>query len=136
MAKDKEPPCHSTGSVIERVLVDRQRPVKNVTLDRATVLQFDADGTDGALDAAADCDVLRNDAALDLSSPPPRKLNGRQRARRWVRADARRRGRETAIASDGQAASRLGASTQMLAPAPSRSQLPGWGGRTRTQKCS
>src|SRR5207244_4895148 len=31
-----------------------------------TVLQLDADGTDGALDAAADCDVLRNDAALDL----------------------------------------------------------------------
>src|SRR5262249_48229487 len=26
-------------------------------------------------------------------------------------------------------------SIQMLAPAPSRSQLPCWGGRTRTQKC-
>src|SRR6266536_3545496 len=50
----------------QRVLVDRQRPMKNVTLDRATVLQLDADGTDCALDAAADCDVLRNDAALDL----------------------------------------------------------------------
>ena len=35
-----------------RVLVDRQRPMKNVTLDRATVLQLDADGTDSALDAA------------------------------------------------------------------------------------
>ena len=30
---------------------------------------------------------------------------------------------------------KLGASIQMLAPAPSRSQLPCWGGRTRTQKC-
>ena len=40
--------------------------MKNVTLDRATVLQLDANGTDSALDAAADCHVLRNDAALDL----------------------------------------------------------------------
>jgi hypothetical protein len=40
--------------------------MKNVALNRPTVLQLDADGTDGALDAAADCDVLRNDAALDL----------------------------------------------------------------------
>jgi hypothetical protein len=40
--------------------------MKNVTLDRTTVLQLDADGTDSALDAAADCHVLRNDAALDL----------------------------------------------------------------------
>src|SRR5262249_20937185 len=40
--------------------------MKNVTLDRATVLQLDAIGTDSALDAAADCHVLRNDAALDL----------------------------------------------------------------------
>src|SRR6516165_8624143 len=49
-----------------RVLIDRQRPMKNVTLDHTTVLQLDADSTDGALDAAADCHVLRNDAALDL----------------------------------------------------------------------
>src|SRR5262249_6170539 len=49
-----------------RVLVDRQRPMKNVTLDRATALQLDANGMDSALDAAADCHVLRNDAALDL----------------------------------------------------------------------
>src|SRR6266404_6501508 len=40
--------------------------MKNVTLDRATVLQLDADRTDSALDAAADCHVLRSDAALDL----------------------------------------------------------------------
>src|SRR5262245_39966253 len=49
-----------------RVLIDRQRLMKNVTLDRATVLQLDADGTDSALDAAADCHVLRNDASLDV----------------------------------------------------------------------
>src|SRR5215467_12693522 len=49
-----------------RVLVDRQRPMKNVTLDRTTILQLDAVGTYGALDAAADCNVLRNDVALDL----------------------------------------------------------------------
>src|SRR5258707_11907740 len=36
--------------------------MKNITLDRATVLQLDPDGTDRALDAAANCDVLRNDA--------------------------------------------------------------------------
>ena len=40
--------------------------MKNVALDRATALQSDANGTDSALDAAADCHVLRNDAALDL----------------------------------------------------------------------
>ena len=39
--------------------------MKNVTFDRATV-QLDANGTDSALDAAADRHVLRNDAALDL----------------------------------------------------------------------
>src|SRR5262249_24008617 len=50
----------------QRVLVDRQRPMKNVTLDRTTVLQLDAIGTDSALDAATDCNGLRNDVALDL----------------------------------------------------------------------
>ena len=40
--------------------------MKNVTLDRATALQLDANGTDSALDAAADCNALRNDVALDL----------------------------------------------------------------------
>src|SRR5499427_417667 len=44
-----------------RVLVDRQRPMKNVTLDNTTVLQLDVDGTDSALDAAADCDVVEGD---------------------------------------------------------------------------
>jgi hypothetical protein len=40
--------------------------MKNVAFDRTTVLQLDADGSDSALDPAADCHVLRNDAALDL----------------------------------------------------------------------
>jgi hypothetical protein len=37
--------------------------MKNVTFDGTTVRQLDADGADSALDAAADCHVLRNDAA-------------------------------------------------------------------------
>jgi hypothetical protein len=40
--------------------------MKNVTFDRTTILQLDADGTDRALNAAADCDALRDDAALNL----------------------------------------------------------------------
>ena len=42
--------------------------MKNVTIDSTTVPELDADGTDGALDTAADGDVLGNDAALDLSA--------------------------------------------------------------------
>jgi hypothetical protein len=37
-----------------------------MALRRTTVLQLDADGTDSALDAAADCNALHNDVALDL----------------------------------------------------------------------
>src|SRR5215475_669567 len=59
-----------------RVLVDRQRPMKNIALDRTTVLQLDAHGTDGALDAAADCHVLRNDAALDLCALADQEIRG------------------------------------------------------------
>src|SRR5262249_8582237 len=59
-----------------RVLIDRQRPMKNVTLDRTTVLQLDADGTDSALDAAADCHVLRNDVALALCPNLERENQG------------------------------------------------------------
>src|SRR6516164_3707200 len=63
-----------------RVLVDRQRPMKNVTLDRTTVLQLDANGTDSALDAAADCNALRNDVALDLCAIADQKISGAQLA--------------------------------------------------------
>src|SRR5262245_19799880 len=54
--------------------------MKNIALDRPTVLQLDADGTDGALDAAADRDVLRNDAALDLGAIADEKIGGAQLA--------------------------------------------------------
>ena len=50
--------------------------MKNVTLDRATVLQLDANGTDSALDEAADCHVLRNDAALDLCAIADLEIRG------------------------------------------------------------
>src|ERR1700730_3999745 len=56
----------SRRSFKKRVLIDRQRPMKNVTLDRTAVQQLGADGTDSALDAAANRHVLCNDAALDL----------------------------------------------------------------------
>src|SRR6266487_4769631 len=54
--------------------------MENVTLDRTTILQLDADGTDRALDAAAHCDVLRNDAALDLRAIADQKIRGAQLA--------------------------------------------------------
>src|SRR5258708_6660742 len=59
-----------------RVLVDRQRPMKNVTFDRTTILQLDAIGTDSALDVAADCHVLRNDVALDLCAIADLEIRG------------------------------------------------------------
>src|SRR4029077_21001038 len=64
----------------QRVLVDRQRLVKNVTFDRATILQLDADGTDGALDAAADGDVLCNNVTFDLCAFADQKIRGAQLA--------------------------------------------------------
>src|SRR6266481_3443091 len=54
--------------------------MKNVTLHRTTILQFDVNATDSALDAAADCDVLRNDAALDLFAIADQKIGGAQLA--------------------------------------------------------
>src|SRR6266480_685770 len=48
--------------------------MENVTLDRTTVLQLDADGTDRALDVPADRDVLRNHAALDLRDIADQKI--------------------------------------------------------------
>jgi hypothetical protein len=54
--------------------------MKNIALDRTTVLQLHADSTDGALDAAADRDVLRNDAALDLRAIADEKIRGAQLA--------------------------------------------------------
>src|SRR6266487_200666 len=54
--------------------------MENVTLDRTPVLQLDADGTDRALDAAADGNVLHNDAALDLCAIADQKIRGAQLA--------------------------------------------------------
>jgi hypothetical protein len=39
--------------------------MKNVSLDCTTVLQLYTHGSDGALNAAADCDILGNHAAID-----------------------------------------------------------------------
>src|SRR6266481_9655375 len=54
--------------------------MKNVTLHRTTILQFDVDATDSALDAAADCDVLRNNAPLDLCAIADQEIRGAQLA--------------------------------------------------------
>src|SRR5258708_10666210 len=65
-----------------RVLVDRQRPMKNVTLDRTTVLQLDADGTDSALDAARlMLTVLGGLAEFEREPIHPRTGEGRKRAK-------------------------------------------------------
>jgi hypothetical protein len=43
---------------------------------RITVLQLDADGADSAFDAAADCNALRNDVALDLCAIADQEIRG------------------------------------------------------------
>src|SRR6516225_12100832 len=50
--------------------------MKNVSLDCTTVLQLYTHRTDGALNAAADCHVLRNDAALDLCAIVDLEIRG------------------------------------------------------------
>src|SRR6516165_7815944 len=50
--------------------------MKNVTLDHTTILQLDTVGTDSALDAAADCHILRNDAALDMCAIADLEIRG------------------------------------------------------------
>src|SRR2546422_4509237 len=54
--------------------------MENVALDHTTFLQLDPDGADRTLDAAAHCDVLRNDAALDLCAIADYKIRGAQLA--------------------------------------------------------
>src|SRR6266568_9206342 len=54
--------------------------MKNVTLDGTTALQPNADGTDRALDAAADGNVLGNDATLDLCAIADQEIRGTQLA--------------------------------------------------------
>src|SRR5215831_11517767 len=54
--------------------------MKNVTLDYTTVLQLDVDGTDSALDAAADRDLLRNNTPLNLCTIAEQEIRGPQLA--------------------------------------------------------
>src|SRR5438445_3494705 len=54
--------------------------MENVALDHTTFLQLDPDGADRTLDAAAHCDVLRDDAALDLCAIADEKIRGAQLA--------------------------------------------------------
>src|SRR5262249_23854819 len=54
--------------------------MKNVTLDRTTVLQLYTHRTDGALNAAADCDVLRNHAAIDRGALADQEIGSAQLA--------------------------------------------------------
>src|SRR5262249_20623268 len=52
--------------------------MKNVTLDLTPFLQLDAVGTDSALDAAADCHVLRNDVTLNLRAIANQEIRSAQ----------------------------------------------------------
>src|SRR6266508_191576 len=52
--------------------------MKNITLDRTTALQLDADGTDSALDAPTHCDLLRDYAALHLCAFADQEVRGAQ----------------------------------------------------------
>src|SRR5262245_47840981 len=54
--------------------------MKNVSLDRATVLQLHTHGTDGALYAAADRDILGNHAAVDGCALADQEIGGAQLA--------------------------------------------------------
>src|SRR5262245_39899846 len=54
--------------------------MKNVALNRPTVLQLDADGTVGDFDAAVHRDALRNDVDLDLGAVADETTGGAQRA--------------------------------------------------------
>ena len=54
--------------------------MKNVSLDHTTVLQLYTHRTDGALNAAADCDILRNDAAIDRCAIANQQIGSAQLA--------------------------------------------------------
>ena len=54
--------------------------MENVSLDRTTVLQLYTHRTDGALNAAADCDILRNDAAIDRCAIANQQIGSAQLA--------------------------------------------------------
>src|SRR5271165_3665153 len=71
--------------------------MKNITLDGTAILKFNADGADGALDAATDCDVLRNDAAFDLRAVADHKIRSAQLA--FDSADDRHAGADARVRS-------------------------------------
>jgi hypothetical protein len=54
--------------------------MKNVTLDCTTVLQLYTHGTDGALNAAADYDILANHAAIDRCAIANQEIGSAQLA--------------------------------------------------------
>ena len=54
--------------------------MKNVSLDCTTVLQLYTHRTDGALNAAADCHVLRNHAAIDRCAIADQEIGSAQLA--------------------------------------------------------
>jgi hypothetical protein len=54
--------------------------MKNIAFDGTTILKFNAGGADGALDAATDCDGLRNDAAFDSRAVTDHKIRSAQLA--------------------------------------------------------
>src|SRR6516162_7285013 len=54
--------------------------MKNVSLDCTTVLQLYTHRTDGALNAAADCDILRNHAAIDRRAIADQEIGSAQLA--------------------------------------------------------
>ena len=54
--------------------------MKNVTLDCTTVLQLYTHGSDGALNAAADCNILGNHAAIDRCAFADQEIGGPQLA--------------------------------------------------------
>src|SRR5262249_23355590 len=54
--------------------------MKNVSLDRTTVLQLYTHRTDGALNVAADCDILGNHAAIDRRAIAHQEIGSAQLA--------------------------------------------------------
>ena len=52
--------------------------MKNVSLDCTTVLQLYTHGSDGALNAAADCDILGNHAAINRRSLADQEIGSAQ----------------------------------------------------------
>jgi hypothetical protein len=54
--------------------------MKNVSLDCTTVLQLYTHGSDGALNAAADCNILGNHAAIDRCAIADQEIGSSQLA--------------------------------------------------------